>query len=152
MKFFEKVCIVMLLIGVALKLLHIAGAGILITVSALALSAVYLIFGFAFFNNVPVKKMFKKTAYSGVSAVKIIYAIFAGWTLAIIVYGVVFGMHNWPGTEIMLLNGIFMSLLLFIVSLVAQLIKRSTQHYMILTRVVPFMLANMLLYALSLKP
>jgi hypothetical protein len=64
-------------------------------------------FGFAFFNNIPISKIFKKESYKGISALRIIGAIGAGMALSASAIGILFKMQSYPGADADIAAGLF---------------------------------------------
>ncbi len=60
MKRTELILAIIAIIGIILKILHLPGATMLLTLSFTFLSILYYIFSFALFNNLELKNIFKK--------------------------------------------------------------------------------------------
>lgn len=101
MRLFEKIAVVIFLLGVAFRFFDIPGGGILATLAAVSLAVYYFLFGFLLFNGILLKKIFKKEVYADTNALKIILAVLAGYIIACGVCAVAFTIMRWPGEHIM---------------------------------------------------
>ncbi len=91
------------LTGILLYLIPIPGSTALTVFAMLGLSLLYFWLGFALFNNIGGRAIFKKSSYKDVQAVKIIGAIGFGIMLSLLVFGILFKIMMWPGASVMLL-------------------------------------------------
>ena len=114
----EKILGLIVLIALILKLTLILGGGILIVLSLSILAIIYYPFGFALFNQIGFKQIFKKDSYKALSALRIIGAIGVGTALSIICVGLLFKLQHWPGSKINLLAGLITSLIILIIALI----------------------------------
>ncbi len=88
MKLTEKIFATLSLIGLTLNLLNIPGGTLLMIFSISMLSIIYMYFGFAFFNGIRLRHIFKKEAYKGVGVWRILGSIGTGITLSILLINV----------------------------------------------------------------
>ncbi len=63
MRVFEIVALIIFLIGISLKLSNSPGSSVLIVFSLIPLSLYYFLFGFAIFNDIKIKNIFKSSRY-----------------------------------------------------------------------------------------
>ena len=71
--------------------LNILREGLLpLILSLLVLSTLYCYFGFALFNNIRLKEIFKKDRHTEISVLRIIGAVFSGMILSTYVIGILF--------------------------------------------------------------
>ncbi|MDX1761028.1 MAG: hypothetical protein R3218_02615 [Christiangramia sp.] len=68
----------------------------LLLISMAGLSLFYIYFSFVYFNGIPLRKVFKKEGYRGISAGKIIGSIALGFGLGITNLGVLWSLMSWP--------------------------------------------------------
>jgi len=113
----EKILGVIALIGLILKLTLVTGGGTLLSLSLLTLACLYYPLGFALFNQIGFKKIFKKDSYKGLSALRIIGAIVAGMAISPICVGILFKIQNWTGADINLMAGLISTLIVMVVAL-----------------------------------
>jgi glucan phosphoethanolaminetransferase (alkaline phosphatase superfamily) len=117
MKKNETILIALALLGLTLNLLSAPGSGIIAVLTISILAFLYFYFGFALFNRIPFRAIFKKESYKEVTTQKALYSVFSGVFLASTLVGILFKIQSWPGARISLglgLVGLFaMTILLF---------------------------------------
>jgi hypothetical protein len=97
MRFIEKTAVLLALIGLAFRLLFIAGGAVMLVFAILVLSIVYLFFGFALFNRLELSTIFRKSAYAAIPSVRIVGAIVAGCAVTLACLGILFALMLWEG-------------------------------------------------------
>lgn len=118
MKKLEKILWGLFIVGLLFKIMHWPGAGI-VTVFSLALVAMlYFYLGFALFNEVKLRNAFKKSSYTNLPKLNLIFAIAFGISLSIITIGFLFKFMLWPGANFNLMIG----LIALVICLVAYLL------------------------------
>ena len=143
MKILEKVLAALVLLSIIMKLSHLQGAGILFVVSVGLLADVYLLLGFALFNDISFKKIFKKKSYEGLSILRIIGSVAAGYAFAVALIGILFKIQHYPGANLMLIVGFIFTMLAVIISVIKYISKGSNFYIGILKRAI-------ILFALSI--
>ena len=128
MKLAEKIIIVLALVGTLFKLFLVSGGGLIVVVSYTALSTLYFYFGFALFNNIRLRHVFKKESYVGVSSGRIIGGIAMGISFSICLIGMLFKVQYWPGEGVMLMAGMFTGVLVLIPS-IFKFLKNREEYY-----------------------
>lgn len=128
MKKAEIILIALAVIGVIMKFLHFPKLPLVFVFCTGILSLVYFSLGFALFNNIRLRDIFRKDSYINTNAMKIIGAIATGFSLSMIVLGILFRIMNYPGAEIQLISSLFF---LFVVVTVSffKIKKDTTQYY-----------------------
>lgn len=97
MKLIEKLIGILSIILIVSQLAnYISSLNVVIILCLLLLSSLYFALGFALFNNIRLRNIFKKESYKGISTLRIIGTIGAGIALSIIVIGVQFKFYSWP--------------------------------------------------------
>ena len=134
MKKTEIIFAVLLLVGLNFKFFLLPFGGTITTISAMTLSIMYYIFGFAFFNHIKIKDIFKKEAYKDVSVLRIIGAIGAGIGISTICIGVLFKVQRWPLANDNLVVGLSLSLIVFVVAAIRFLKNKNIYYRRILVR------------------
>lgn len=99
----ERVFIMLFVVAVVMKLLHIAGADIVMICTLVGLSFLYLFFGFYFFAEGHVRQS------------NIILSILAGILLASAPLGILFRLEYFSGSKIQVLFGAMFSLIVLLV-------------------------------------
>jgi len=114
----EKFLGIAAVIGLILKLIGIPGSMILLILTLGTLAFLYYPFGFALFNRIGFRQIFKKKSYEGLSALRIIGSIGAGMAFSVVCSGILFKTLHWPGADFMLINGLVPTLIVLIIALI----------------------------------
>lgn len=128
MKLAEKILIALAVIIAVLKFFFIPGSGVFMVLVFCLLSSLYFYFGFALFNNIRLRLIFKKDSYVGVSNGRIIGGIALGLSLSFAVIGFLFKAQHWPGANSHLIISIFSGVVILIISLI-KFIKKKANYY-----------------------
>ncbi|PZR19316.1 MAG: hypothetical protein DI539_14440 [Flavobacterium psychrophilum] len=148
MKITERILLLFAVIGIILSLIPIPG-GNMLTILALGLLAMlYFYFGFAFFNGIRTRDMFKKSSYAGIKGVRIPGAIFTGMLLSVAVVGILFKVMMWPGASFMLLVGIVPFFVLTLTTILKYSGNKDGYYKRIFVRTIVFGSVSLLLYLL----
>lgn len=103
MKIIEKVLGGLIIILMICRLLFIYPfSAILITFSCLLLSILYLLFGFALFNNIRFRNILKKESYTGISMLRILLTIGTGFALSSLIIYILFKFQRWSYGDVSL--------------------------------------------------
>ena len=116
MKKLEKILVFIMLIALVMKLYLMPGGSSISEISMVLLSLIYFPFGFAFLNQIPMRKIFSKDAYKEQTTIRLICAIGVGISLSAICIGILFKLNSWPGSNRYIIVGL---LTLFIIQGVA---------------------------------
>ena len=146
MKKLEKILIVLSLIGIAMKLVPVAGGATITVFGILLLALLYILFGFALFNGIRFRDIFKKRAYTGVKTSHILMSAFCGICLFFLLMGIMFKIQAWLGAAIELFSSSVLTTILFIACLIWYL--SSPQQFLknIFYRAVPLLVIALALY------
>jgi uncharacterized protein (TIGR02145 family) len=128
MKKLEKILGIVLIFALILKFNLITGHGILTVFSLTILSLIYFPFGFAFFSQIKLKRIFRKDSYQGLSALKIIGAFSAGIALSAVCMGILFRLQHYIGGELYLIIGLVSTFIVLIIALI-KFVKNKTAFY-----------------------
>ena len=118
MKKAEIILIVLMVLGIIMKFLHYPFSSLIFLLAASSLATVYFYFGFALFNGVRMRNMFKKVSYQEIGVKKILFAVGAGLALSVLLIGILFKLQHWPAADMQLMLGFYSSLLLLTIALV----------------------------------
>lgn len=105
MKRAEIVLVVGLLIGTIGNLFQIPYSNEIFMIACFLLSCLYFYLGFAHFNEIPFRKIFKKSSYKEISTGCIAGSIGLGISFSIIIIGFLFKFLILPGSHEMLIIG-----------------------------------------------
>lgn len=128
MKRTEKILGILIVISLLMKLTFTTGGNVIFSLSMLILAAIYYPFGFAFFNEIRLKKIFDKNSYKGISALRMIGSIGAGIALSILCIGILFKIQYWKGSTVNLSVGIVISVIVLIIAFI-QYSKSKSEFY-----------------------
>lgn len=134
MKLTEKILGIIILIGIILMLIPIPGGSILAILGVGLLSLLYFYLGFAFFNGIRARNMFKKASYVGIKGIRIAGAILTGMSLSTVVVGILFKVMLWNGASSMLLISFVPLLVLIVISTIKYLPNKEIYYKNILVR------------------
>jgi len=94
------------LLAIVSQIFHLPGSGVITVLSISSLALLYMYLSFAFFNEIELKKIFKKQSYEGVSAMRIVGAIGAGFAITSLTIGILFKLQSYPGADMNLKIGL----------------------------------------------
>jgi hypothetical protein len=134
MKKAEITLLVLTLIGIVCNLLLVPGGVVFTLISLFLYSSIYFYFGFAFFNGISLRKLFKPQSYQGISALRIVGAIATGFSLSMVLIGILFKLLSWPGAFINMAFGLACTLVVIIISLIKYYNQKSVYYQRILIR------------------
>lgn len=117
MKVAERILLILILIGVALKFAHIPGGGALSILSISITSFFYLIGSYFLFD--PKKSIeVSGTTYYKASSTRVVVTMLTGLSLNIALVGLLFKLMHWPGAAVMLIFGLLGLLPITIISVI----------------------------------
>ena len=128
MKTTEKILGIIIVLSLVLKIFNIPGNSVLFVFSVSFLVMIYFYLGFALFNEIPLKGIFKKKSYENIHGLRIIGAVFSGMSLSMILAGILFKIQHWPGENTQLASGLVLSAIIILVAL-SKYIKRKGPFY-----------------------
>ncbi len=127
MKKTEIVLIAIGLLGLVFRLLHLPGGAFFILIPFLILALSYMYLGFALFNGIKLRKIFKKDSYHNIKTARIIGAIGTGLALNITIFGIIFRFLYYPGASFLLIFGLISTSIIAIISI--QKKQKDTEGY-----------------------
>jgi hypothetical protein len=128
MKIFEKIVGLLGLLALILKFNHLPGGSVLFVLSLGTLATFYIYLSFALFNNLKLKDLFKKETYLGISKYRIIGSVITGFSLSMLLVGILFSIQHWPGAIFNLASGLVVAFIIFLVAFLKHL-KNNTYFY-----------------------
>lgn len=142
----EKILGLTFLAGLVMKFMLVPGAGIIITLSLLSIAIMYYFLGFALFNEIPGRAIFKKESYKGTSVLRIIGAIGAGMGISMICNGILFKLQDWPSALSSLEYGLILTSIVLVISIVKFFKTRSNFYVMIFKRIAVIGILGLILF------
>ncbi len=149
MKLTEKILVGLTIIAILLKCFFVPGAGPLFVLVQTSLSILYFAFGFALFNGIRLRHIFKSSAYSGISVMKIVGAALMGIALSMASVGFVFKIQMWPGAQVMLLSSIFPTFIILIIVFIKYIVSKSKFYLHALIRCTIFSILAIVLLLIN---
>lgn len=122
-------------IGVTLNFLILPGGATMTALALMALSILYAFFGFALFNNIRLRTIFKKESYNNASSLRILGAVGTGWALSATVNGLLFKFQSWHMPESRLVAGLLGLLIVTIFGIIKYSKNKSEYYITIFKRV-----------------
>lgn len=134
MKKAEKILVLIAVLAFALSFTTITGRNLLMILVFMILSMLYFYLGFAIFNSIGFRQIFKKASYKNISQLKIIGAVGTGISLSLTLIGILFKTMFWTGSYIILVFGILSLSIISIILLVKHINQKSNYSTKILIR------------------
>ncbi len=135
MKKAEIIFTTLSIIALGLNLLLIPGGGVLTVLTLSILSMIYFYLGFALFNDIRLRKIFKKDSYKEISSLRILGAVGVGLALSMTTIGLMFKFQSWPGADFNLGAGLLGLLIVTIIGLIKYSKNKSDFYTRIFKRV-----------------
>ncbi len=135
MKKAEYILIITSIIALIMKMFEIPFGALLFLISIMVLSLIYYPMGFAFFNNIRLRNIFKKKSYQGLKVSRIRGAIVAGIVVSTLLTGVLFTVMHYPGAQNLLIVGVFSAMVIFIVTFIKNRKVQSSYYSFVLSRI-----------------
>ena len=108
------------------------GLNTILVISGSILSLAFFFFGFAIYNDISFRQVFKNSTYQTISSLRVLGSVGAGFFTSLLIIGILFKVMFWPGSYTNLIFGI---LGLFII-LVIVAIKKSKLNYNVYNKVI----------------
>jgi hypothetical protein len=145
----EKILGIIALLGLIFKFAIFHGGSLLLALSLSSLAFLYFYLGFAFFNQIGFKGIFKSESYKGLSKFRIIGAIGVGVALSMICIGILFKLQNWYFATLYLYGGLILALIIIIVTAFRFKKSKGDFYYRIFKRVAILGILGLLLLLIS---
>jgi len=146
MKKTELILIVIVIVSILLSIVNLPGGVLFTTLSILSLSGLYFYLGLFLFNGIPLKGIFKKSSYKGLSVVRILGTMFLGLVYAALLIGILFKFNYWPGGHFLLLTGINLLILSIIVLFLKTLLSKTVFYKKYLFQSIAFLVVAVAFY------
>ncbi len=134
MKKTEITILTISIIAIALNFFLVPGGSVLTVFSLSFLATIYFYFGFALFNTIRLRNIFKKESYKDIASQRIIGAIGAGVALSITTLGVLFKLLSWPGATVNLIAGLLGIIIVLIIGTIKYFNNKSDFYLTIFKR------------------
>jgi uncharacterized membrane protein len=148
MKKLEMILIIGAIIGFILALINTPLDSLIVSVFSITLSCLYFCFGFALFNNSPLRKIFNEDSYKGLGTWEILIAIGTGIVLSILTSGFMFTILNYPSAKTLLAVGISLGAIIIILALIKNAQEKNRFYRKIILRSLVFLIIAIILLLL----
>ena len=128
MKKLELIFTGLIFLGFIIRFTPIPGGSLTYTIGFLMLALLYYSLGFVYFNDIPIKKIFKKESYKGISVLRIIGAVGLGISLATVLIGILLLIHELPNGQQNLIIGLIFTGIVALIS-IYKLFKTKDKFY-----------------------
>lgn len=135
MRKIELICGTIAAFSIFYKFIFGNGINPIFIMSITGLCLFYTYFSFAYFNNIPFRKIFKRNSYRNVSKLKIIGTIGLGFGLGITILGILWSLMYWPFNNYYSL-GIPILMIIGLISLIKFSATKSETYLSILKRII----------------
>lgn len=136
MKKGEVVLLILFVLAIVGNMIRFAGSGIGLFAIAMILSAFYFLFGFAIFNGIGFRGIFKRVAYKDIGALKIIASVVLGFFMSHLTLGILFRYQLWEGGGLMLVSSLSFLGFVLIGAMVGFFTKKKDFYKRIIVRIV----------------
>jgi hypothetical protein len=148
MRKIEIVLVVLTMVSVVVSLFLVPGADVFAVLAFSALAFFYLYLGFALFNGISLRGLFKRDSYKGVSLARISAATCVGMALSISIIGMCFRVYEWPGSLIFFKYGFGGLVIAAILCIVKYRKSRSLFYRRTIKRIVVVGFISIVLFAI----
>lgn len=149
MRKFELFFGILACFALILKLLDIPLSGVLCVLTFSTLATFYFYFSFAFFNDIPLRGVFKKVSYQNTNKKRIAGTVWLGYGLSLILIGGIFKVQFWPGANPLLSGGLSTILVILIVVSFFHFRNRQTFYKKVISRIAIYGCFGFALYLTS---
>ena len=140
MKKLEIILITGAIIVLLLVLFNTPLDSLIASVFFITLSCLYYILGFALFNNIQARKIFKADSYKGIGTWRILIAIGTGIALSILTTGFRFTILSYPAAKTLLVIGLVFVTIIIILALIKNAQEKNQFYKNITLRCLTFLI------------
>lgn len=132
----EKIIGFIAFVGLILKFVLLIPSGNILLILAFVIEAdLYFLFGFALFNQINIKQIFKSDSYKEINLEHILGSIGVGFALSMVFIGSIFKLSHWPDSLVLLIIGTSISLIAAIVFIIKYFKSKENYYIRILKRI-----------------
>ncbi|MDX9904171.1 MAG: hypothetical protein RB288_08855 [Bacteroidales bacterium] len=140
MKKLEMILIAGAVVGLLMTLFDIPLNTLIVSLFFLVLALLYIYLGFALFNNVGFRNIFKAESFKGLGPWRIALAIGTGIALSTLTVGFMFSILGYPMADTILIYGIVLAVIMIILALIINGRDNNTFYRNIILRCVIFLI------------
>lgn len=140
MKKLELILIAGAAIGLLLALLNVPYHSVIVTFLFMALSFLYFYLGFALFNSIHLRKIFKAESYKGIGPWRIAIAIGTGIALSDLTVGFMLAINDYPMASSFLTFGLVFTSVMLLLAAVRNTKEKNQVYRSIILRCAVFII------------
>jgi putative Mn2+ efflux pump MntP len=140
MKKFEIILIIGAIISLLLALFNIPFDSLIVSVFFITLGCLYFYLGFALFNGIRLRNIFKADSYKGLGTWRILTAIGTGIALSILTIGFMFFILSYPMAETFLIVGTVLAVIMIIMAMIKNALGKNLFYRNIILRCLIFLI------------
>jgi len=140
MKKLEFILIAGAVVGLLMSLFDVPLNSLIVSLSFMTLALIYFYLGFALFNNVRLRDIFKAESFKGLGPWRIAIAIGTGVALSTLTVAFMFSILGYPMAETILIYGIVLAILMIILALIKNAREKNPFYRNIIVRCLIFLI------------
>ena len=140
MRKMEFFLIIGAVIGLLMALFNVPLDSLIVSVFFVTLGCLYYAFGFALFNGIRFRNIFKADSYKGIGTWRILTAIGTGLALSVLVIGFMFSILSYPMAEALLVVGIVLTAIMIVLTLIKNAQEKDNFYRTIIFRNLVFLI------------
>jgi len=140
MKKLELILIIGSVVGLLMSLFDVPQNSLIVGLSFLPLSLLYFYLGFALFNGIRLRNIFKADSYKDLGVWRIAIAIGTGIALSNLTIGFMFSILSYPLAKTMLIFGIALAVIMIILALIKNAREKNPFYRNIILRCLIFLI------------
>jgi hypothetical protein len=144
MKKLEVILITGAVIGLLLVLFNVPLHTLVITLFFPALGVLYYCLGFALFNGIRLRSIFKADSYKGLGLWRILIAIGTGIGISNLTIGFMFSIMNYPLARALLIEGSILTTIFFILAIIKNARDKNQFYRKIMIRCLVFLVIGVI--------
>lgn len=145
MKKFEIILIIGAVIGFLMVLFNIPLNSVVVSLFFVVLGLLYFYLGFALFNGIRLRNIFKADSYNGLGTWRILLAVGTGMALSELTIGFMFTILNYPMAKSLIIFGIVLTVIMIILALIRNTKEKNQFYRYIILRCLVFVIIAVVL-------
>ncbi|MDT8374318.1 MAG: hypothetical protein RQ737_10095 [Bacteroidales bacterium] len=149
MKKLEMILIIGVVVGLLMALFDIPLSSLIVSLFFLVLALLYFYLGFALFNGIRFRGIFKAESYKGLGPWRIAVAIGTGLALSDLTVGFLFTILNYPMAESLLTFGLVLTAIMLLLAAIRNAKEKDRFYRNIILRCAVFIIIGTVFLLLS---
>jgi putative Mn2+ efflux pump MntP len=144
MKKLELILIIGAVVGLVMKFFNVPLDSLIVSVFLITLGCLYFYLGFALFNGIRFRDIFKADSYKGLGIWRILIAIGTGIAISWLTIGFMFSILNYPMAGTFLIAGIVFAAIMIILALIRNMRDKNKFYRNIVLRCLVFIIIGVI--------